>query len=277
MIDESAEPPRRRAKVGDHLAHLGTREPPSTMAAIAEPLLVDLAERVLDLIWDHPHRRVPENHVLRALLVSCGDEIAAALYLARHRYFIQARGHLRTVHEIAEKVELFIQDPKWIKAWASDDYRQRRKVAPAEVRDLLGRGRHDPLYEHLCDGAHYTFRAFQSRVKWKVPVDDPEKKRLVVMTGGTNDPEAEPLFYFHAAPQVIAVLVSSAAGLLEEGPGRDAADDLYIEVAETIIRFGREHYLPWARAAGMENLTEFERIYGMTADELMKDRASRGR
>jgi len=39
--------------------------------------------------------------------------LTAAFYLAERRYTTQAYNHLRTVHDLLDKAELFFEQPQW--------------------------------------------------------------------------------------------------------------------------------------------------------------------
>ncbi len=94
------------------------------------------------------------------------DELLVAFDLAQRAFVNQAYSHIRTVHEVFDKLELFHRDAAWAEFWVDKgaEYPHWKELAPAEVRKKLGRVGHDPLYNFFSSmGAHMSFRGLQAR------------------------------------------------------------------------------------------------------------------
>jgi hypothetical protein len=123
---------------------------------------------VLDLLFDAT--RVLQTGVAQfatlSMLYWTVDELNVAFYLAERKYTTQAYSHLRTVHDLLEKADLFFQQPRWADVWGSDDKKKIiRELSPGAVREKLGKAKFDPTYSFLTEmGMHGTFEAVKKRV-----------------------------------------------------------------------------------------------------------------
>lgn len=116
------------------------------------------------------------------------DELTAAFYLAERRYTTQAYAHLRTVHDLLDKAELFFQQPEWADVWGSDDKGTiLRELKPGAVRKKLGRPSFDPIYGFFTElGTHGTFEALRKRVTQKEKKED--RTQVAMRIGGDLPP-----------------------------------------------------------------------------------------
>src|SRR5208282_5002630 len=75
-------------------------------------------------------------------------------------------GHLRTVYDLLEKVELFLKQPRWADVWAGGDKKKiLKELSPGEVRAKLGKPKFDLAYSMLSElGSHGTFEGVRRRV-----------------------------------------------------------------------------------------------------------------
>ena len=118
--------------------------------------------------------------------------MTAAFYLAERRYTTQAYGHLRTVHDLLEKAELFFQQPAWADVWASGDKKKiLEELSPGAIRRKLGRPKFDPVYGFFTElETHGTWEALRKRVTQTGKKED--RVQVAMRIGGTPwDSEVE--------------------------------------------------------------------------------------
>jgi hypothetical protein len=153
-----------------------------------------LLTRAMQVLMDTLHDATRNSHQGPGKFAIIGlyfwllDEITVAQYLARRSYSTLAYTHLRSVMEIIDKVELFTKKPAEADIWVSGDEREIwRKLAPARVREKLGRSSSDPLYHYFsAQGSHPTFTAMQSRVR-RTNKSEGEGLTVSVLIGGIKD------------------------------------------------------------------------------------------
>lgn len=179
---------RKHHKAETFLKRLGMPYPvPIPIVEAARPVFLDAQQSVLDLLWDAT--RKPQHGVAQfatlGLLYWTVDELTAAFYLAERRYTTQAYGHLRTVHDLLEKAELFFQQPQWADIWASGDKKKiLEELSPGAIRRKLGRPKFDPVYGFLTElGTHGTWEALRKRVTQTGKKED--RVQVAMRIGGT--------------------------------------------------------------------------------------------
>jgi hypothetical protein len=134
----------------------------------ARPIFLEAHQSILDLLWDATQQ--PQDGAAQVatlgLLYWTVDELTAAFYMAERRYTTQAYSHLRTVHDLLEKAQLFFDHPEWAELWASGDKQKiRNELAPGAIRKKLGKPKFDPVYGFFTElGTHGTFQALPKRV-----------------------------------------------------------------------------------------------------------------
>jgi hypothetical protein len=186
---------RTHHRAEDMLKRLGMPLPvPIPAAEAAKPIFLEAQQSVLDLLWDatRQSQRGVAQFATLGLLYWAFDELTAAFYLAERRYTTQAYSHLRTVHDLMAKTELFFQEPKWADVWGSDDTQQiLAELSPPAVRKKLGRPKFDPVYGFFSElGTHGTFQALRKRVTRTGKKED--RTQLAMRIGGTpRDSEVE--------------------------------------------------------------------------------------
>lgn len=177
------------------LKRLGMPYPvPIPVVEAARPIFLDAQQSVLDLLWDatRPSQHGVAQFATLGLLYWTVDELTAAFYLAERKYTTQAYGHLRTVHDLLEKAELFFQQPQWADVWASGDKKKiREELSPRAIRRKLGSPKFDPVYGFLTElGTHGTWEALRKRVTQTGKKED--RTRVAMRIGGTPwDSEVE--------------------------------------------------------------------------------------
>jgi hypothetical protein len=153
----------------------------------ARPIFLEAHQSILDLLWDaaqHSQDGVAQFATLGLLYWSV-DELTAAFYIAERRYTTQAYNHLRTVHDLLDKVQLFFHHPQWAEVWGSDDKQKiRHELSPAAVRKKLGKPKFDPVYGFFTQlGTHGTFEALRKRVTQTGKKDG--RTQVAMRIGGT--------------------------------------------------------------------------------------------
>jgi len=160
---------RKHHRSQDFLKRLGMPYPvPLPVVEVARAIFLEAHQSVLDLLWDAT--RQSQDGVAQfatlGLLYWTVDELTAAFYLAERHYTTQAYNHLRTVHDLLDKAELFFHHPKWADVWGgSDKQKILTELSPGAVRKKLGRPKFDPIYGFFTElGTHGTFEALRKRV-----------------------------------------------------------------------------------------------------------------
>jgi len=141
----------------DHMAVTSTR-----------PIFLNGLQLVLDLLFDARSSPMEGAAFITkyALAIWTIDELLVAFDLAQRAFVNQAYSHVRTIHEVLDKLDLFHRDPAWAEFWVDKgtEYPHWKELTPAQVREKLGRERHDPLYNFLSNiGPHMSFRGLQAR------------------------------------------------------------------------------------------------------------------
>lgn len=186
---------RKHHKAETFLKRLGMPCPVAIpIIEAARPIFLDVQQSVLDLLWDATRRSQhgAAQFATLGLLYWTVDELTAAFYLAERRYTTQAYGHLRTVHDLLEKAELFFHQPPWADVWASGDKKKiLAELSPRAIRKKLGRPKFDPVYGLFSElGTHGTWEALRKRVTRTGKKED--RTQVAMRIGGTPwDSEAE--------------------------------------------------------------------------------------
>jgi hypothetical protein len=167
---------------------------PIPIVEAASPIFLDAQQSVLDLLWDatQESQHGVAQFATLGLLYWTIDELTAAFYLAERRYTTQAYGHLRTVHDLLEKAELFFHQPAMADVWASRDKKRiLKELSPGAIRRKLGRPPFDPVYGFFTElGIHGTWEALRKRVTQTGKKED--RAQIAMRIGGTPwDSEVE--------------------------------------------------------------------------------------
>jgi hypothetical protein len=160
---------------------------PVPVAEIAKPIFLEAHQSVLDFLWDatrHSQEGVAQFATL-GLLYWAFDELTVAFYLAERRYTTQSYAHLRTVHDLLDKAELFFQQPQWAEVWGSNDKEKiLKELSPGAVRRKLGKPKFDPVYGFFSElGTHGTYGAIRTRVTQTGKKDG--RTQVAMRIGGT--------------------------------------------------------------------------------------------
>lgn len=179
---------RKHHKAKTFLKRLGMPYPvPIPIVEAARPIFLDAQQSVIDLLWDstqQPQHGVAQFATL-GLFYWTVDELTVAFYLAERRYTTQAYGHLRTVHDLLEKAELFFYHPACADVWASGDKKKiLKELSPGAIRRKLGRPEFDPVYGLFTElGTHGTWEALRKRVTQTGTKED--RAQVAMRIGGT--------------------------------------------------------------------------------------------
>jgi hypothetical protein len=186
---------RKHHRAENFLNRLGMPYPvPIPIVEAARPVFLDAQQSVLDLLWDatRQSQHGAAQFATLGLLYWAFDELTTAFYLAERRYTTQAYAHLRTVHDLLEKAELFFYQPAWAEVWATGDKKKILvELSPGAIRRKLGRPKLDPVYGFFTElGTHGTWEALRKRVTQKGRKED--QTQVAMRIGGTPwDSEAE--------------------------------------------------------------------------------------
>lgn len=160
---------------------------PILVAEAAKPIFLSTLQAVLDLLFDatrKPQRGAGQFACL-SMLYWAVDELSVAFYLSERKYTTQAFGHLRTVHDLLDRAEVFHKQPELAEIWGGTDKKKiLKELSPGSVRVKLGKPRFDSVYDFLTErGAHGTFTAVQKRTTQKLDADG--NRSVAIRLGGT--------------------------------------------------------------------------------------------
>jgi hypothetical protein len=160
---------RKHHQAQNFLVGLGRPLPtPFPVAEAAKPIFLDSLQSILDLLFDatREHQKNAGEFASLSMLYWTVDELTTAFYLSERKYTTQAYSHLRTVHDLLDKAELFSHDPQLADVWGGADKKKiLKELAPGAVRKKLGKPRFDAVYDFFTErGMHGTFSAVQKRV-----------------------------------------------------------------------------------------------------------------
>lgn len=153
----------------------------------ARPIFLEAHQSILDLLWDarQQSQHGAAQFATLGLLYWTVDELTAAFYLAERRYTTQAYNHLRTVHDLLDKAQLFFHHPQWAEVWGGGDKQQIiKELSPRAIRKKLGKPKFDPVYGLFTElGTHGTYEALRKRVTQTGQKDG--RTQVAVRIGGT--------------------------------------------------------------------------------------------
>lgn len=188
------------------------------------------------------------------LLYLCIDELIAAFHLARHFFNNQAFSHIRSVVENLDKVELFLQQPKWAELWANDDPEQektkRREFMPSSVRKKLGKESYDPIYGMFSElGPHGTF----SGVGWRTALDIQESTwdqfvYNIWIGGSPHDTKSS----FTTSNVLYAFLAVLEKVVKTYFPTDEKCLSIYQEAQREIVSYTKKHFVNQAVRNGQD-------------------------
>ena len=139
------------------------------VAEAAKPLFLDALQSVMDLLFDatREDQYGAGQFASLSMLYWAVDELNVAFYLAERMYTTQTYSHLRTVHDLLDRAELFFQFPAMADVWGGADKKKiLKELSPSAVRVKLSKPKFDALYDFFTErGMHGTFRAVQMRTK----------------------------------------------------------------------------------------------------------------
>ncbi len=163
---------RKHHRSKDLLKRLGMPYPVERpIVEAARLIFLEAHQSILDLLWDATQQSQTgvAQFATLGLLYWTVDELTSAFYLAERRYTTQAYNHLRTVHDLLDKAQLFFHYPQWAEVWGSGDKPKIiNELSPTAIRKKLGKPKFDPVYNFFTElGTHGTFEALRKRVTQK--------------------------------------------------------------------------------------------------------------
>ncbi|MCU1301700.1 MAG: hypothetical protein JWQ87_1984 [Candidatus Sulfotelmatobacter sp.] len=188
MVRAIAGTRRKHHRSQDLLKRLGMPYPiQRPLVEAARSIFLEAHQSILDLLWDaaqQPQSGVAQFATL-GLLYWTVDELTAAFYLAERRYTTQAYNHLRTVHDLLDKAELFFHHPELAEVWGGGDKQTIiKELSPGAIRKKLGKPKFDPVYGFFTElGTHGTFEALRKRVTQTGKKDG--RTQVAMRIGGT--------------------------------------------------------------------------------------------
>lgn len=166
-------------------------------------------------------------------------------------FVTQTYGHVRTVYDLLEKVELLFKQPKWAEVWAGDDKKKiLKELSPGSVREKLGKPRFDVAYSFLSEiGSHGTFEGVRRRVVQK---RKPNKRPEVgIWLGGVpwdNEVVVSVSFCIFA---VISTLII-AIGAFENRLHSEEAFEILKARSSEAVAFLQEHFVGSMKESGID-------------------------
>jgi hypothetical protein len=159
---------RKHHRAENFLKGLGKPLPvPFPVAEAGKPVFLDILQSVLDLLFDatREDQHGAAQFASLSMLYWTVDELTVAFYLAERKYTTQTYSHLRTVHDLLDKAELFFQEPQLAEVWGGADKKKiLKELQPGAVRTKLGKPRFDAIYDFFTErGMHGTFGAVRQR------------------------------------------------------------------------------------------------------------------
>jgi len=179
---------RKHHRSQELLKRLGMPYPiQRALVEAARPIFLEAHQSILDLLWDasqSPQSGAAQFATL-GLLYWTVDELTAAFYLAERRYTTQAYNHLRTVHDLLDKAQLFFHYPKLAELWGGGDKQTIiKELSPGAIRKKLAKPKFDPVYGFFTElGTHGTFEALRKRVTHTGKKDG--RTEVAMRIGGT--------------------------------------------------------------------------------------------
>lgn len=228
----------------------------------ARQAFAQLLQRTLDVLFDatrHTHEG-PANFAKIGLCYWAIDELLAAVRLAQCAFTNQSYAHIRTDYEILDLIELFDKQPQWAQLWATgNDKEVWSNLRPAAVRKKLGTPKFDPMYSFLSEhGSHGTFRGLQARSLRVGRQGDEERKTFKIWVGGS--PMVHHIVWTNSLCVYTALqLLVKCVGVFAQYLNADEIEGVLETSGKIIGDFFREHYVGWAKDAGLnyEPVLEF--------------------
>ena len=120
---------------------------------------METVQSVLDLLFDvtREAQHGAGQFASLSMLYWTVDELNVAFYLSERKYTTQAYGHIRTVHYLLDKAEVFFQEPQLAMLWGGADKKKiLSELAPGAVRVKLGKPKFDPIYDFFTERGNPT-------------------------------------------------------------------------------------------------------------------------
>lgn len=186
--------------VGEYFEKLEKEQSIKGLAVVRAREVFDrIGQYVLDFLCDATEKshKGGTKAVKLALLYAALEEAFTAFYLASRGFAPQSMAHTRNISQAVDLVSVFQKHPNHVHHWSSDDYKEREKVSPKNVRKLLGKDEfQEQVYWTLSDfGSHPSFKYLQTKVM--VRADDRAAIRITM--GGVSD-------QFHTRQAMMACL-----------------------------------------------------------------------
>ncbi len=246
---------QRKHHRADKLAEgLGRPLPqPFEVAEAAKPIFFAALQSILDVLFDatRQSQKGAAQVAILSMLYWTVDELNVAFYLAERKYATQTYSHLRTVHELLDKTELFFKQPRWAEVWASNDKKRiREEFSPGAVRKKLGRPSFDAVYGFLSEaGPHGTFEAVRRRMVKRGKRED--RTEVAIWVGGVPWNSEVVVSVSSCVISVISTL-TMAVGVYEDRLHPDEAMELLNARSNEAIDFLQKYFVKWAQESGID-------------------------
>lgn len=215
-------------------------------------------QTVLNLLSDVTNKSVrgTDQFAKLSLFYLGVDELLTAFHLSQHSFINQAYTHIRTIHELLEKIQLFHEQPEWAELWSSTEPKDKKKIlrelSPASVREKLGKQRFDPIYSMFSElGPHGTFRGIQSRTARRIGQKDEERPKIYMWVGG--NPFIHNIvwinsFLLYVLTMVILKLTTVYGSVLNS----EELSSILDETQSGMKVFIEKHYVTWLIEEGFD-------------------------
>jgi len=226
----------------------------SDILAAGSRLFVPILQSIIDLLQDATatSHKGAAGFAKMALFFSCVNELAVAFHLAQRAFTNQTYGHIRTVFELCDKVDLFHQKPEEADKWTDGGKGKAwQEFSPATVREKLGKPRFDPIYGMFSQlGPHGTFdgiRLFTGKVVEKERADT--KPSFHIWVGGCH--REDHLIWTHGFLLIATFMVLfKIVEVYRRQLNPLDMEEALLGAAQAVIEFEKANLIPWAKASG---------------------------
>ncbi len=247
---------------GDHFRAQGLLQMLESQSQVAVEIVpaarnsvVMILQWILDIMFDatrHIHRG-PASFAKIGLFYWAIDELLVATHLAQRAFTNQSYAHIRTVFEILDLIELFNVQPRWAELWVGGNEKDVwNQLKPSAVRKKLGEPKVDPVYSFFSElGSHGTFRGLQARGAKVAQTEEGQRRAFRIWVGGCPMEHHVVWTNNYCVYTGLRMLVKCAK-VFASFLNADEMRDVLGSAGDVTSKFFREHYIPWAKAVGLD-------------------------